>query len=97
MIPIRQKKVVVTCEGCKRSVKLERCIKQKKLDRNLADVGIECPHCKHWTHSFYETPAIKRAREAIQAAPEGEREAAKKAFSKVYAAEQKRVAEELAK
>lgn len=58
----KQRQVEVECTQCKRSVKLERCTKQRKLSHGVMDVGILCPHCDHWTHSFYETAEVKRLR-----------------------------------
>lgn len=58
----KQRQVDVECTQCKRSVKLERCTKQRKLSRDVVDIGILCPHCDHWTHSFYETTEVKRLR-----------------------------------
>lgn len=63
----KQRQVEVECTQCKRAVKLERCTKQRKLNRDVVDVGILCPHCDHWTHSFYETTEVKRLRAQLNA------------------------------
>lgn len=93
----KQRQVEVECTQCKRSVKLERCMKRRSLSRDVVDIGILCPHCDHWTHSFYETTEVKRARAALNAvkaivgvAPE-EVKNAQVAFEIVFKAEQQRV------
>lgn len=63
----KQRQVEVECTQCKRSVSLERCTKQRKLRHGVVDVGILCPHCDHWTHSFYETSQVKRLRAQLNA------------------------------
>ena len=63
----KQRQVEVECTQCKKAVKLERCTKQRKLAHGVTDVGILCPHCDHWTHSFYETTEIKRLRAQLNA------------------------------
>lgn len=40
-------------------------MKRRTISRDVVDVGILCPHCDHWTHSFYETTEVKRARAAL--------------------------------
>lgn len=91
---VRPTKVEVTCPACKRSVTLERCIRQRPVTVGVTEVGIECPACKHWTHSFYETAPIKEARAELKKAPAGApgEAAAKAKFEAIYKSEQERVA-----
>ena len=98
----KQRQVDVECTQCKRSVKLERCTKQRKLSHDVTDVGILCPHCDHWTHSFYETTEVKRLRAQLNAVkskagvmPE-EIKAAQAFFEAGFRIEQERVKASLA-
>lgn len=90
-------KAVVSCPECKRSINLERCIRQRPLAAvdGVTEVGIECPACQHWTHSFYETAEIKRARAELETVKGGTLEAitaSKEKFAVIYKGEQERVA-----
>ena len=35
---------------------------------NVTDVGVECVHCGHFVHSYYLTPALKRAGQILEQA-----------------------------
>lgn len=91
--------VIVTCPGCQRGVKLERCIRRRAVPGvdGVSAVGIDCPHCHHWTHSFYETPDVVRARADLkqvqdEMGPSEAADEAKRQYEKIYEGEQVRVA-----
>lgn len=97
----KQRQIDVECVACKRSVKLERSMRLQPLSRDVVDVGILCPHCYHWTHSFYETRAIKVARAQLNTVkgkpgvtPE-EVQTAQAFFESAFKLEQERVKAEL--
>ena len=94
---MKQKRVLIVCTGCKRSVDLQRALQRREHAGGVVELGSICPKCKKWTHALYETNRTRAAQAVLKAAPYSEREAALAAYNEIYAAEQKRVAEELTK
>jgi len=38
----------------------------KKFPDNVTAYGLTCPHCKHYTHSYFETVEITNLRRLVQ-------------------------------
>lgn len=85
----KQVKVLVACKNCKRNLPMQRALKKREPLRGVYEIGIDCPHCHHWQHHFYETPAM-RALQPVANTPE-----AKADYKELYDSEQERIKAEL--
>lgn len=50
----------VICDRCKQET---GPLKQtgRKLKRGFLDIGLSCPHCGLWVHSYYSSPELEKA------------------------------------
>lgn len=65
--PARQvKPLIVTCLSCKGEHALNQT--ERVLAPGHTEVGIKCPHCSLWTHSYNTTPELKALRRKLAAA-----------------------------
>lgn len=94
---MKLKRVMIVCTGCKRKVELQRALQKRLHPGDIVELGIVCPACKQWTHALYETPKTRAAQVVLKSVSFADRPAALAAYNEIYAAEQARVKEELAK
>lgn len=100
------KQQVITCPHCKAEYPLAKGLHERPLSEGLSDVGLLCPACQHFTHSYYETPTIAERRGALlglleayqrtqtladRAPAWAEYQAAKAAFARFFDDEQRRL------
>jgi hypothetical protein len=104
------KQQAITCPHCKAEYPLARGLHERPLSEGLSDVGLLCPACQHFTHSYYETPAIAEQRAALlaklelfQKTPAGKKreqrwveyQTSKNAFGRMFAESQQRLKRKL--
>ena len=44
---------VVLCRACKTSVLMPTSFIERQIEDDLIEMGLECPNCKYWFHSFF--------------------------------------------
>lgn len=64
--------VIVVCEDCGAEYMLTSVAENRKVPpeqvsgmRGVIDVGIFCPNCDKFHHSFYNTPRLRKIRQAM--------------------------------
>jgi hypothetical protein len=60
---IKKGSLVSVCRNCKRVFNFRNIgFTTKKLDypKGIMDVGIECPNCENFTHSYYLTDELEK-------------------------------------
>jgi hypothetical protein len=85
-------------------------LQERPIRDGVGAVGLLCPACNHWTHSYYETPEIASRRatllatlELYQKTPAGQKrnkrwveyQTAKSAFARLFEQEQQRLQAEI--
>lgn len=55
------------CEHCGRLTSLRDAMKVRETKYPaIKEIGVNCPHCDHWTHGYFETPRIVKERQLLQ-------------------------------
>lgn len=85
---------------------MARGLQERPITGEVSAVGLLCPGCDYWTHSYYETPEITGQRAALvqsletyQKTPAGKKrdqrwveyQTAKSAFARMFEREQQRL------
>lgn len=56
---------IVVCNGCRAEYPLT--VTERPLsDTGDIDVGVECPHCHYWTHSYYLNRRLKSLQQTLK-------------------------------
>lgn len=82
---------VVECTNCRKQFNTKANVKERRTAK-VIDIGLECPHCKYFFHSYYLTPdLIKRQRglKKLRGAPDYRK--VLKVYQKKFNALQKRL------
>jgi hypothetical protein len=60
----------VQCTHCQKRFALAGNLERRPLasNRQVVDVGLACPHCRHFVHSYFDTPKIRRGRKSLKKA-----------------------------
>jgi len=53
----------IVCDSCKQQISPSQ--EQKKLKRGFFEVGISCPLCGFWVHSYYSSPELELAQKIL--------------------------------
>lgn len=53
----------IVCDNCHKEVSPSQ--KQKKLKKGFFEVGLECPGCGFWVHSYYSNPELEKAQQIL--------------------------------
>lgn len=100
----------IICPACKASYPMAKGLQERPITEGVSEVGLLCPACQHWTHSYYETASIAEQRAALLAKLElfqktpggGKREqrwveyqTSKLAFGRMFADAQRRIKRKL--
>ncbi len=90
---LRKKRVLVTCPKCKFEwdVDTKGYLTVREYPERVKDVGISCPECGNWTHSYYDSPAIAAARVKLREVPRFYYQEAKRNFEVFFKLEQTRI------
>lgn len=56
---------IVECNNCKKDFDTKINIKKKRKEK-IIDVGLECPHCKYFFHSYYLSSDLIKKQKALR-------------------------------
>lgn len=59
MDKIAGRDVLIVCPNCKASNTLGDCISELMFEDTVIEVGLECPECGTWTHSYWTNDELK--------------------------------------
>lgn len=54
----------IVCDSCHKEVSPSQ--KQKKLRKGFFEVGLSCPLCGFWVHSYYSTLELEKAQKILE-------------------------------
>lgn len=54
----------IICDNCKQEASPSQ--KQRKLKKGFFEVGLSCPLCGFWVHSYYSNPELERAQRVLE-------------------------------
>ena len=60
---------MVTCPNCQSKFNYTENTKRIPIEADLFEVGIHCPTCRYWIHSFVENVEIARLRNRFAQVP----------------------------
>ena len=67
----------IICPKCKAEHPLAAFVNRRTMAEGVEAVGLLCPTCDAWTHSFFETPEIVEKRAILKATEERFKQATK--------------------
>jgi len=74
--------MIIICDNCKRQVKTIQSNKPFKND--FIDVGLECPHCETFYHSYYDHPKLQARRKKLKNTDAKKELAARKRYTTYF-------------
>ncbi len=54
----------VVCDDCQQDIGAVQT-KTRKLRKGFSEIGLSCPHCGFWVHSYYSTPQLEQAEKVL--------------------------------
>lgn len=54
----------VSCNKCGKE--FDFLPKQRQRNKNITEIGLECPHCEEWFHSYFLTPVLIRMQATLK-------------------------------
>lgn len=55
----QSKPIQINCDNCHKVFYLANAMAEKEIDDNIIEVGLTCPHCESYFHSYYTNQALK--------------------------------------
>lgn len=72
----------VDCNKCGKEFEFKP--QQQQHNENVIEIGLKCPHCEEWFHSYFLTPQLLKIQEGLKKdRKRGKIKAYAKAFAKV--------------
>lgn len=59
----------IECNGCQQSFKLDQVLSERKLDNDISEVGLICPGCQKWYHSYFSNDELENLRNQLGNSP----------------------------
>lgn len=79
----------VDCNKCDKEFAFKP--EQRQYNKNVIEIGLKCPHCEEWFHSYFLTQKLLKMQEGLkQNRKRGKIKAYAKEFAKVQAELRKR-------
>lgn len=79
----------IDCNKCGKEFEFEP--KQRQYNENVREIGLKCPHCGEWFHSYFLTPKLLKMQERLKKnRKRGKIRAYAKEFAKVQSELRKR-------
>jgi len=90
---LRKKRVLITCPNCKFEwdVDAKNYLTVRNYPEGIKDIGVACPQCDNWTHSYFDSPDLATARARLKEVSRFMYPETKRSFEIFFKLEQQRI------